>query len=161
MARPTEKIQDINELKTIIASHLNQAAGTTSIDSKFIFLWRAFNVYGTYFSKENSDQKMIDWMKKKSLFNRFFLNSYLSRDFQNCCAHLKALSPIHDMRPNPKPSLVIQNSASPSEILDAIYRIRCNLTHGSKIMENARDRELVSISFEILSKVAVPMLLSI
>jgi hypothetical protein len=43
------------------------------------------------------------------------------------------------------------------QILAAIYQVRCNLFHGQKDPGNSHDRELVELSFGILSKVFKPI----
>jgi hypothetical protein len=158
----TSKVHDKNELKAIIASHLNQVNNNQSKDTKFFLLWSAFNAFGTYFSKENTDKAMIEWIKTKSPFTTIFQHRYTTKQsFRTDCAGLMALCPIYDMRPNPKDPLFVRNPSNPSEILDAIYRVRCNLFHGFKIIENPRDLELINLSFAILSEVTIPILATV
>lgn len=45
-----------------------------------------------------------------------------------------------------------------NEVLNCVYQVRCNLFHGGKPPENPRDRELVSCSYTIISKLIQPFL---
>jgi len=67
--------------------------------------------------------------------------------------NLKNLSPVEDMRPGHRGKLIELNDINNlEEVILFIYKIRCNLFHGSKDPMNSRDASLVELSGEILEK---------
>ena len=132
------------------------------IDVRFEALWKSFNVYGTFFSKENQDRGMLEWIIQKSDFSKLF-NSLYDKDavFKKSLVEFKALTPIYDMRPRSNKSVTIDDVSNPSQVLDAIYQVRCNLIHGQKFMDEPRNRMLVKSSFVILEKIVPSMIESL
>jgi hypothetical protein len=104
----------------------------------------------------------LEWIKTQSNFSTVFQGCYAAEpSFRTDCTTMQKLCPVYDMRPKPASPLLVHNPANPIEILDMIYRVRCNLIHGSKIAENPRDLELIELSFRILAKVAIPILTTV
>ena len=87
----------------------------------------------------------------------------MSGSFKKSLEKLCELCPIEDMRPlNSEQPNKINDPSDLFEILDVSYRIRSNLDHGSKELEDEtkygnRNRELVKyslrVTYEILEKV--------
>ncbi|MBI2142037.1 hypothetical protein HYU15_00930 [Candidatus Woesearchaeota archaeon] len=73
-------------------------------------------------------------------------------EFSRGMEMLKKLSPVKDMRVNPKRDAVLNDSSKLQDILYFCYRVRCNLEHGHKDIETntehgIRNRALVEHSF--------------
>lgn len=159
--RRTKEIGNVKELKRIFSGHLSRSQDqNVSIDQRFESLWKAFNVYGTFFSKEVKDRNMLKWAIQNSQFPLIFKSCYdRNATFRKNLQELKALTPIYDMRPGKNNAVTIHDAADPSQALDAIYQVRCNLIHGQKPMDDPRNRLLVELSFLILEKI-VPFMIS-
>jgi len=97
-------------------------------------LWKVEDRNNTFSSKFQSFFENMEMPER--------LNEALSKLYKN---------PIKDMRPNSrKPPIQISDKSNLKQIIDIIYRIRCNLFHGGKEMNNQRDIELVKYSFYLL-----------
>jgi hypothetical protein len=52
----------------------------------------------------------------------------------------------------------IRNRSNLTEVISAVYQVRCNLFHGGKTPENPRDERLVEASHCIVLKLVGPLL---
>ncbi len=156
----TKEITNLKELKTIVRDHLSRSQHRNMpMDQRFEALWKAFNVFGIFFSKEISDRNMLGWIIQKSDFSNLFNSLYnKDPDFRKNLVELKAQTPINDMRPESNKSVIINNVSNPRQVLNAIYQVRCNLVHGQKSRDNCRDRKLIRISYLILSRIVSSMI---
>jgi len=60
-------------------------------------------------------------------------------------------NPLIDMTPNSRnPPLDIDLLENLERIIEVVYRVRCNLVHGSKSLESSRNKLLISNSFHFL-----------
>ena len=161
--KKTKEIKNTKELKRVVSSHLSRSQDQNApIDQRFESLWKALNVYGTFFSKEKMDRDMLKWIIEKSQFSFIFKSCYnQDATFRKNLNELKALTPIYDMRPGINKAVTIYDVTSPSQVIDAIYQVRCNLIHGQKPMDNPRNRLLVKFSFPILEEIVPPMIASL
>lgn len=121
---------------------------------RFVSLWISFNAWGKYESRIESDRDMIQWAKfDGDLTNRFAELFRKDSEFSKDVNALKSLCPIQRHRPYRGTREVnITNINNFSEVLEAIYVIRCNFFHGSKAIDDKRDQTLVELAFKILSK---------
>lgn len=155
MMKRTKEINELKDLKSIILDHLSRSQyRNMPMDQRFEALWKALNVYGTFFSKEIHDNKMLEWTLQNSEFSNLF-NSIYNKDphFRKSLVNLKDLTPIYDMRPGRNKAVIINDVSNPAQVLDAIYQVRCNLIHGQKSRGNPRDRKLIRLSYLILSRI--------
>jgi hypothetical protein len=51
----------------------------------------------------------------------------------------------------------ITNTENFGEVLEVIYQVRCNLFHGKKSMDDPHDKELVELSYRILTNLFKPI----
>jgi len=109
--------------------------------SKFLFLWICFNACLEHRSGKDTDAKMIEW-----LVNQTNTSSDLVECFEICknktifSNRLKILSempPFKDLR-GERAEIVIKDENDFENIVRAIYRIRCNLFHGSSEAQDIR-----------------------
>ncbi|MBU6414863.1 hypothetical protein KGQ34_01295 [Patescibacteria group bacterium] len=125
--------------------------------ASFVFIWFCFNAWMEHLSSKNTDAEMIKEVAKRQPVMSSLIGAYdlgVSDDdlFQNSIKHLVCMSreePIKDTR-NRKPPISIQNENDFENIVQAIYRIRCNLFHGGKDADDIRDQVLVKDAAMIL-----------
>jgi len=114
---------------------------------RFISLWIAFNGWmKKQFGVGMTDRELIDNAKRdeqlKSIFEE--LNNS-DPSFEGELENLESIT-IVDMRGRNDD---INFSGAFEEYIDSIYRIRCNLFHGSKSTEDV-DRRLINIVYKTL-----------
>lgn len=130
-----------------------------TIFDQFISLWLAFNAWGTYKSKKDTDNQMLKWIKKNTDLPT--IHNQLMKDNKDYQQRVKRLAEytVLDMRPgHRRDSKSIGNINNFNEVLEVIYQIRCNLFHGQKNEINPNDLELVDLAFHILSKIFRPVI---
>ena len=122
-----------------------------SIFDRFIFLWIAFDAWGSNESRQMND-KMIDWLKTSQLKDVF------RRIRPGIEDDLKRLSQKGDI-PNHVTEGAMIRLHDPHDfhkLMDVIYQIRNNLFHGHKSPNDSNDRELVTFAYNILSPLLRP-----
>lgn len=121
--------------------------------SKFVFLWFCFNAWLAYESDQDSDRRMIDWLKaphaRKSQLRIAFNQASRSKQFTYCSELLFELSPIADGAGR-RPNVHIESAEGFEGIVEGVYRVRCNLFHGNKDPNSSRDEDLVRACGQIL-----------
>ncbi len=126
-------------------------------------IWYSFDAFlGVHFP-ENDNKMMRNSFSEN--YQKIFESWDKPDDFKDAIKRLKVLSPIPDMSPrNPKRDVSLADINNLSQILEVSYRIRSNLSHGSKDLERQggagdRNRALVKFSFiatyYILEKVLI------
>lgn len=142
-------------VKNLIETWYQKSCFEQDVFSKFIFLWICFNVVLDYQSKKNSDREMIDWLvgqtKDSSDLIAEFEQAKKTEPFLKSLKALVAMAPIDDSK-LVRPSVKIRDVDDRGNIIRALYRIRCNLFHGGKEANNARDQKLVTLAQRILEK---------
>lgn len=119
---------------------------------KFISLWIAFNGWmKRTFGEGKSDRKLIESVKRFQKIRSIF--DTLKIDNEQFVKSLEELSKhsIADMRFFKNDNKVTRYDGSFESLIEAIYKIRCNLFHGRKDPdEDRKDYELVCLSYKIL-----------
>ena len=122
---------------------------------KFLCLWICLNAWLSHQSQKMNDKEMINWLKTQNDSTCDILEGYeaMRKTTQGSRAinDLVRCSPILDSRAIRR-GIEIQNADDRDNIIEAIYRIRCNLFHGGKSSTNSKDRELVKCANAILTK---------
>jgi hypothetical protein len=126
-------------------------------EDKFIALWISFNGYCTILSRSWQGTRMLEWVKNNSNFGERY-EELLDNDFdRQAVEELKSLCPVHDMRPGLEHnSKTIADVEDFGEVMDVIYKIRCNLFHGSKDLANERDKKLAMLGYDVLMSIYKP-----
>lgn len=124
--------------------------------SKFVFLWFCFNAVMAFESQEDSDREMLNWLKSEpsdSRLIRAYEKAFAPHDglFRRNIAALVLLTPIKDPR-GKRTDVEIDGEDDFGNLVEGIYRVRCNLFHGAKGATDTRDRKLVTTSQRILEK---------
>ena len=124
--------------------------------SQFVFLWICFNAWLSYESGLDADAAMLSWLKgaareRSQLVTSFDLAT-ASDTFRTNLRALAGLSPIHGTRRSNPRVVHIAGDQDFDGIVDGIYQVRCNLFHGGKRANDARDQKLVMASARILEK---------
>jgi hypothetical protein len=121
-----------------------------NVFDRFIFLWIAFDAWGSNESKAIND-KMIDWAKTSPLKDVFRqIRPNLEDDLRRL--HEKGEIPNH----MGGPSIWLEDPHDFHRLLDVIYQIRNNLFHGHKSPDDVGDEELVTLAYRILSPIFKP-----
>jgi hypothetical protein len=148
-------------LRSLIVKWFRRSQGETvefDVFDRFASLWISFNAWGTYESHSDTDRKMIEWAKTNSTLATKF-SELISNDapFRQDVTRLQAMCPIRRNRPyRGSRDVTITAITNFSEVLEAVYTIRCNFFHGEKSPDDTRDRTLTELAFQILSKVFAP-----
>jgi len=141
-----------NELENAKRSHAGLKPGFNLGEfyaSKFNACWRAFDAYLNF--KFNCDvvQTRLDEFKRK--YRDWYKHSYFSFSdrFRTAVTTLSEYQ-VEDMRHKPKPPITISDRTDLDEIIEVIYRVRCNLEHGGKLMTEDKNVILVENSGDVL-----------
>jgi hypothetical protein len=134
-------------------------AGEFTMFDKFISLWFSFNGWGSVTAKTNNDGDMVKKLKLDKVLIRLYSDLLTKDTLFRADVERLAKFRILDMRyPNePKKGKTITDVKDFSQILAAIYQVRCNLFHGQKDPIDSHDKELVELSYRILSKAFKPI----
>jgi len=134
--------------------HHNKAKNERDPFFRFLCHWICFNAWLDYQSGERTDRQMLEWLKVQSLGSSDLIVSYEvmknSTDGARNLQYLVASCPIRDSKG--RPDINIASSDDRNNVIEAIYRIRCNLFHGEKQVSNVRDVELVGYANRIMTK---------
>lgn len=119
---------------------------------RFISLWIAFNGWlKDKYGEEMRDADLIKEVKTiidlKTVFTTLMQKN---QEFSDRLESLKGYSVI-DMRKKRRQAQPIEFDGTLEKLIDVIYRVRCNLFHGRKdVDEDRKDRELVGLTYSIL-----------
>jgi len=116
--------------------------------------WRAFDAFINSEFPNNKVSRRIDSFVKQ--YENWYKADYPDKFSSRFRESVDALSEtsIQDMTPNSnRNSVIIKNKNSLREVIDVIYRIRCNLDHGGKQMSEDRNISLVENSFYLLYEI--------
>lgn len=147
---------DTPEIKQLIKDwHNNKAKNEQDPYFRFMCHWICFNAWLDHESGQATDRKMINWLKQQSPASSDLIKSYEQmkqttvglRELKNLTNYL----PITDPRGS-RPVITISDVNDRDNIIEAIYKIRCNLFHGSKSPGNSKDKKLVSCVNLIMTK---------
>lgn len=148
------------QIKNLIKVWYKKARFEHDIFSKFVFLWFCFNAWVDYKTKRETDAEMLKELADKSPAVTDMLNAYNvafnsgTGVFKNSLKTLALMSqqkPIEDTKGRRKP-ICIKDENDFSNIVWAVYRIRCNLFHGGKQANDPRDLKLVTAAQRVLDK---------
>ena len=129
---------------------------------KFVALWMAFNEkYFAYYKEQLKTSENKEYHESETIMNYCYKNrsvfeSVHDKVFNSEFIQIFKDKPVKDMKSNfdgsttHKSLLEKTGIAQTQALLKTIYRVRCNLLHGSKSPEIARDIELVRCSGEIM-----------
>ena len=118
----------------------------------FISLWIAFNGWMSgKFVNAITDKDKIESVKNmqdfKDVFNHLRGNDFA---FKECLDKLEGISVVK-MQFRRNREQVFRYDGTFESLIEVIYRVRCNLFHGRKnIDEDKKDFELVELSYRIL-----------
>jgi len=148
---------DEGSIKNLIKVWYEKGSNEQDIFSKFIFLWFCFNAWISHLSDEESDAGMMRELANRDarmsdLFSIYdTLMEATPTVFRVHVQTLAAASPIEDAR-GIRPPVVIASESDFPNVIWGIYRVRCNLFHGSKNAKDPRDQKLVVVAGQILEK---------
>lgn len=123
--------------------------------SKFLFLWICFNAWLAHESGEEFDKDMINWLKRQNLSSSTLVASFEQcknkSTFVDSLRFLKSNSPYKDSRGR-RQDITIADENNLGEIVEAIYRIRCNLFHGGNGAHETEIQRQIALSNIILNE---------
>ncbi|MDI6817042.1 MAG: hypothetical protein QME41_07620 [Actinomycetota bacterium] len=141
-----------DQVRNLIVNWHDKALRENDVFSKFVFHWFCFNAWLAHESGRYADRAMLDWLRQNRA-SRLSCAFDLIVD-RSAIDRLIALSPIrgdatrHNQRD--KFDIYISNNNDFDNIVEAIYRIRCNLFHRRKEADDIRDQQLVDACGGIL-----------
>lgn len=153
-----------NQIKELIRSwYHNKAKNETEPFYKFLCLWICFNAWLDFSSEKNTDAEMINWLVSSTAVSSDLIRSYENMSITTVgrqhLENLVSFSPIKDARGD-RAGIVIASTNDRENIIRAIYRVRCNLFHGGKQLNNSRDIKLINCVNGVLGK-WIPELIAI
>jgi hypothetical protein len=143
------------EVKYLIKDwHRNRAKNETDPFYRFMCHWICFNAWLDHQSGEYTDRAMINWLKLQTPTTSDMIASYEAMKLttvggQNLKA-LVSMGPILDSRG--RGNITMSGVNDRDNIIEAIYKIRCNLFHGGKRLSSTRDTKLVACVNHIMTK---------
>lgn len=151
---------DEQKIKKLIKGWYNEKAkNETEPVFKFLCLWICFNAWLAYCSNERTDRKMIVWLVRQTASSSELIRAYerkrqQSETFKDSLKSFAEEAPIGDSRgrSNPSNSIEIVNGSDRNNIINGIYKVRCNLFHGGKAFDDSRDQKLVALGADILDQ---------
>jgi len=121
-----------------------------SIFDRFIFLWIAFDAWG---SNESHliNENMINWVKTSPMKDVF------KKIRKEIDPYLKQLS-VKGEIPNhiSDNTIRLHDPHDFHKLIEVIYQIRNNLFHGHKLPDDKDDEEFVTLAYNILSPLLQP-----
>jgi hypothetical protein len=149
-------VMEDRELHNLIKGWHARSRRESDPISRFVFLWFCFNAVLAYESQEDFDRQMLDWLKSEPAGSRLIqaYRAALAPEgglFRRQVAALAQLAPIEDPR-GKRGDVEIRGVEDFGNIVEGLYRVRCNLFHGAKRANDVRDRKLVMASQRILEK---------
>lgn len=143
--------------KDLIKAWRTKARRESDQFSRFVFLWFCFNAWLAFESDKEKDREMLDWLEEADESRsqlRLSYNHALSSGTDIFRSRLESLvqsAPIPDSRGR-RQDIHVEDVNDFSGIVEAIYRVRCNLFHGGKEANNPHDQKLVKACGDILEK---------
>lgn len=120
---------------------------------QFIALWEAFNRFYRIVYPLGGDSAAVRAISSDSLVRRAWGRLRKSSRFRRKVERLASHGPIPDMRgpiASTTGSAVIIDNRDLTEVLNYIYRIRCNLFHGGKRPGDRGDMEITEWAQDVL-----------
>lgn len=145
---------DETSIRNLVKGWYQKARGERDRVSRFVFFWVCFNAWMAFESGRETDRGMVNWLKsaRKSDLRAAFDQAVGSSVFHRDLSALAGLSPISSSTPGRWPDVTVRSAGDFSGIVEGIYRVRCNLFHGGKRADDARDQKLVRVCAQILEK---------
>lgn len=114
----------------------------------FSYFWFAFNVVMADISGQRGDRRMLNWIKNNDNLLRDAFEARLAHEpFIERLMQLQRMCPVADARDLSE--VTILNIRDMGEVIEVIYKIRCNFMHGNK-PSNGRNDPLFEVSAHIL-----------
>lgn len=144
-----------DDIKDLVKDwHCNKAKNEQDPFYRFMCHWICFNAWLDHQSGKYTDRQMLNWLKEQSVDSSDIIASYEAMKLttignQNLTV-LVSMGPILDGKG--REDIVMASIDDRDNIIEAIYRIRCNLFHGGKRSSDTRDTKLVSCVNHIMTK---------
>jgi hypothetical protein len=118
---------------------------------KFVCLWIAFNAWGSHVTNLDIDRRVIDTLKKDRRLREAFGECIKRPHFLNELRTMKGVQ-IPSHRRN-QPPVAVRDENSVEELLEVVYKIRCNLFHGRKDPQAVHDAGFVRWAHSVLGAI--------
>lgn len=143
------------EVKDLIKDwHRNKAKNERDPFFRFLCHWICFNAWLDYQSKKSTDRAMLNWLKLQTQDTSDIMASYeamkLTTVGNQNLQSLTTMCPILDSKG--RGDISIRDINDRDNIIEAIYKIRCNLFHGNKRSSSTRDTKLVTCANQIMTE---------
>lgn len=143
------------EVKDLIKGwHRNRAKNETDPFYRFMCHWICFNAWLDHQSGKYTDREMLNWLKLQTPETSDIIASYeamkLTTVGNQSLQALVLMGPILDGKG--RGDITMSSIDDRDNIIEAIYKIRCNLFHGNKKSTSSRDTKLVTCVNHIMTK---------
>lgn len=140
--------------ETVKEWHRNKAKNENDQFYRFMCHWICFNAWLENQSGKSRDREMINWLKAQSTKSSDIISAYeemkaTTVGSQNLTT-LVAMAPI--LGSKGRQDISLRDIDDRDNVIEAIYRIRCNLFHGGKRSSNVRDTKLLTCVNHIMTK---------
>lgn len=134
---------------------------------QFVALWESFNCWLR--TPVQCQKPVASRARDTDLVNSFACDPEVNNlfkkllgvpdDYKGALERLQKLCPVYEVRGGARTQkkVEITDTTDLTQIMDVVYQIRCNLFHGSKGLDDERDRNLVAVAAEVL----LPLLLKV
>jgi hypothetical protein len=143
------------QIKNLFKVWLKKSRRKSDHFSKFLFLWICFNAWIAYKSREDSGRDMINWLVRQNSQSSDLVECFEAcknkRTFVDILKIFAAKSPFKDSREK-RPDINVKDENDFENIVNAIYRIRCNLFHGSSVAHENETQAVIALSTRILNE---------
>ena len=131
--------------------------GVRDVFFNFVAIWIAFNaLYALRHSKAGRDRDQVrSFAEEPKAMERHGMLLREDVEYQKAVRVLKHCG-VYNMQT--KRHLEIRNEKNLREVTECVYQVRCNLFHGGKMPENARDEGLIEASYKVVSRLIEPYL---
>lgn len=116
---------------------------------KFISYWISFNCFYATMTNTKGDRKALENLIESINLHSYYDSAFISKHEKEL-SEMKSLKEIKDNREGSNKFSVISDAFKFEEIIWALYQVRNNLFHGSKLDNDSRDKDVVEKSVPVL-----------
>ena len=142
------------QIKNSIKVWWEKAFRESDKSSKFLFLWMCFNAWLKYESGEKTDRAMLKWLKQQNRQSSELVDCFEScktkNTFVDSLKFLAMNSPYKNSRGIGQ-DIIVKNENDFENIVEAIYIVRCNLSHGGSDLNDYMTQKQITFAQNILN----------
>lgn len=141
---------DASTTAGIIQNWQEKAEMETDVFNEFICYWISFNCYYSKVTKENVDSKAFIELYKIQKISDIYKTLLINDEFKAALIELQRHVPIKDMRMGHTDKEKDLKDFELRSVIEVLYQARCNLFHGDKSGDSARDKIIIKACIPVL-----------